>query len=324
MKKIYFIFTSIFLLLLALIFQQYSLEKNDTEKVSTMNYKYHIQVIHPDNGEYFWKEFKQGAVNASDDLNVYVEFVSIGTKDAKLYSEAVEKGIMSNVDAIALQAEDKLLTTEAVKKAKEKGIAILTYENDSFFVSEASTVGSNSYDIGYMMGTLATNVLDGRGKASVLVKNWEQNIDDSYKNIKIQGVIDAVASFPNMKIDDVYTLNSGKFEVDILTKSILESNKRPQIIICTDELSTPAVAQVIVDLNMVGKVYIIGYGAMPKTLEYIERGVIVGSICPNAESIGYNTVKQLFDELEDNKVNDYFNTDIFLIDKSNINDFKGK
>lgn len=323
MKKIYFVFTLVFLLLLGLIFEQYYLEKNTAEKVSTMNYKYHIQVIHPDNDEYFWKEFKKGTINASNDLDVYIEFVNIGKKDAKLYAQAVEIGILSNVDAIALQAEDKILTTEAVKKAKEKGIPILTYENDSFFIPEAVNVGSNSYDIGYMMGKLATDVTDGQAEVSILVKNWEENIDDSYKNIKIQGVIDAISSFENMKIKDIHSLNSGKFEVDVITKSILQGDDTPKIIICTDELSTPAVAQVVVDLNMVGKVYIIGYGAMPKTIEYIERGIIVGSICPKAESIGYNTVKQLFDEIDGKKVNDYINTDIFLIDKNNVNNFKG-
>jgi ribose transport system substrate-binding protein len=61
---------------------------------------------------------------------------------------------------------------------------------------------------------------------------------------------------------------------------------------------------------------------MPATLDYIERGVIYGSICPDAYGIGFNTVEQLVAGVSSIPSSDIVNTDLDTIDASNVANYR--
>jgi ribose transport system substrate-binding protein len=64
-------------------------------------------------------------------------------------------------------------------------------------------------------------------------------------------------------------------------------------IIFTDSNDTIAAAQTLIDLNMVGRVQVIGFGSDPGVLESIRKGVIACSLAINPERIGYEAVRSL-------------------------------
>ena len=64
-------------------------------------------------------------------------------------------------------------------------------------------------------------------------------------------------------------------------------------IIFTDANDTIAAAQTLIDLNMVGRVQIIGFGGDPAVQENIRKGVIACSLAINPERIGYEAVRSL-------------------------------
>ena len=278
--------------------------------------KYHIQVITQNSDDHFWKMFKDGANSAGVNLNVYVEFVDISKRDVDNSIQAVERGIYADVDGIALQANDIEKTTAILKEASDNGLSVLTYENDLYNIPDVVSVGSNSYDIGFTAGTMGVKACNGVGNVAVII-NDSSDKDNQYKNIKVQGIMEAFSKYSNMNISQVYTLDTGVFEMEKLTSKILTNNPNVNLIICTDERNTPGVAQVLVDSNRVGDIKVIGYGEMPQTISYIERGVIYGTVCPDAYQIGYNTVSQLNSILEGETVSDSTNTDVYSVDEDN-------
>ena len=278
---------------------------------------YHIQVIVQNSDEHFWKMFREGASEAGEKNNVYIEFVELSSRDIESSVLAVEQAIYAQVDGIAVQVADEAQTIAVLKEAVKNGLAVLTYENDLNNLPEVPTVGSNAYEIGVTAGMMAAEACVKAGNVAVILNNAAVS-EDAYKNIKIQGIADVITQYPGMKLSEVYTLDSGMFEIEKLTNKILDDNPEVNIIICTDEQNTPGVAQVLVDANRVGALQIVGYGAMPQTLSYIERGVIYGTVCPNARQIGYGAVSQLFSILEGRNTTLTTNTDLYSVTAENV------
>jgi len=311
------------LLMISIMFGQLLIngENKIEEKGATVNPDYHLQVIIQNTNEYFWTYFQEGAKAAEEEFGVYVEFVTVSQRDTNLLKEAVEKGVNAGVDGIALQAADLELTQDIIEEAKEQGVALLTYENDNFIIPNTPMVGSNSYSIGSIAGDMAVEVSGGVADVVVIINNAGDQGDVQYKNLIVQGILQSFSKYSTINITDIYTLNSDMFEAEKIASSIISDTKKVDLIICLDEKSTPGVAQVLVDNNKVGDIKLIGYGVMPQTLDYIERGVIFGTVCPNAYEIGYYTVKQLTQSLKGEQISDYTSTKLYTIDAHNVNEY---
>lgn len=293
--------------------------RETVSKVSTA--KYHLQILVQNTDEYFWQYFKDGARTAAEEMDVYAEFVPIAGKDSEAIKDAVEKGIYSGVNGIALKPADALGTKEIAKEAKEKNIPLLIYENDSYNISDLPIVGSNSYTIGTMAGTMGAQAIGSGTKAVIIMNEAGEEGDISYRNLSIQGIAESFSLKGNIEIEEIYTLKQNMFDAEKVTYSIISKHKDVNLIICLDEKSTPGVAQVLVDNNLVGDIKLVGYGSMPLTLDYVERGVIYGTVSPDAYKIGYYTVKQLAQELNGVQISDYKSTPLYSIDASNVASF---
>lgn len=325
MKYIYAALVLVVILFVAMIGNLfgYFIDRTD-EPVPQDEPLYHFVIITRDNNDPFWTRFKNGALKAGAEKNIFVEFVDISHKDAALTVNVIDRAILSGVDGIAFQPYDVEQSLDAVRKASDAGIAAITFENDVFYIPNVPTVGSNSYEIGFAAGEMAVAASDGNAKIAVLVNDPGADDSKQYNNIKLQGLLDAISKYPRMSVEQLYTLDTRMFEVDKLTMTILTEHPEIDLIICNDGENTPGVAQVVIDSGKVGKVNIIGYGAMPKTIEYIEDGVMYGTITADSYEIGYNTVIQLAEMCDGKQVNEFHNTNIYSFTSKNIKEYKVK
>ncbi len=311
------------LLLISIMFGQllYNANENKENQEPVVKPEYHLQIITQNTDEYFWTFFKEGAKAAQDEFGVYVEFVPVSQKDASVIKEAVEKGINAGVDAIAFQPADTQQTQNMVTEAKKQGTPLLTFENDSYNIPNTPMVGSSSYNIGTMAGNMAVEATGGKSNVVVIMNEAGEQGDILYRNLLIQGIMESFSRYSTINIKEIYTLSKDMFEAERVTSSIISGIQDADLIVCVDERSTPGVAQVLVDNNMVGDIKVVGYGIMPQTLDYIKRGVIYGTVCPNAYEIGYYTVKQLTLSLKGEQISDYTPTEVYSINAENVNQY---
>lgn len=311
------------LLFLIIMFGQLMVHTDDSKEIpkSNTNADKHVQLIIQNTDEYFWTFFKEGAGDAGKESEVYVEFVTAPQNDAKAIAEAVEKGIYAKVDGIALKPADTFWTQEIIEDAREQRIPVVTYENYSYNITNAARIGSNSYSIGTMAGNMAVEAANGKSNVAVIINDPGEEGDVLYKNLIIQGILEAFSKYSTMNLKDIYTLKQDTFETEKVATNIIENIGDVDLIICLDERSTPGVAQVLVDNNKVGDIRIVGYGIMPQTLDYIERGVIYGTVSPNAYEIGYYTVMQLVKQMEGEQISDYKSTELYMINSENVDEY---
>lgn len=297
-------------------------EDQTQQEVTGEDPEYHLQLIIQNTNDNFWSSFKTGAKEAEAEFGVYTEFVTLGQMKVEELRETVEMGVDAGVDGIALQAVDSEQTKLIIEEAKSQNVAMLTYENNNYILSETPMVGTNSYSLGCYAGNMAVEATGGNADVAVVINNAGNDGDEEYENLIVQGILDSFSTYSTLNITDIYTIDADMFEAEKVTSDILDSENIPDLIICIDEKCTPGIAQILVDNNMVGDIKLVGYGITPLTLDYIEHGVIYGTICPDAYEIGYNTVKSLVQILKGEPISNSIDTGLYAIDKSNVQQYQ--
>src|SRR5437762_8729103 len=98
-------------------------------------------------GNAYFVSCNQGAQEAQKELGVDLLFDGPTDPDPAKQNEIIENWITLGVDAIAAACENKEGISTALRKAKQKGIKVLTYDSDAntdardFFVNQATPEG---------------------------------------------------------------------------------------------------------------------------------------------------------------------------------------
>jgi len=82
-------------------------------------------------GNAYFISCKKGAEKAAKDLNVDLIFDGPTDPDPAKQNEIIENWITLGVDVIAAACENKEGISTALRKAKAKGIKVLTYDSDA-------------------------------------------------------------------------------------------------------------------------------------------------------------------------------------------------
>src|SRR5207342_1888844 len=115
-------------------------------------------------GNAYFISCKKGAEKAAQELGVELLFDGPTNPDPAKQNEIVENWITLGVDAIAAACENKEGLSTALRKARAKGIKVLTYDADAlpdardFFVNQATPQG-----IGDTLADEANRILGGKG-----------------------------------------------------------------------------------------------------------------------------------------------------------------
>src|SRR3954467_7521486 len=106
-----------------------------------------IALMPKSKGNAYFISCKQGADEAAKELGVDLLFDGPTDPDPAKQNEIIENWITLGVDAIAAACENKEGISTALRKAKQKGIKVLTYDSDAnpdardFFVNQATPEG---------------------------------------------------------------------------------------------------------------------------------------------------------------------------------------
>src|SRR5512147_467717 len=106
-----------------------------------------IALMPKSKGNAYFISCRKGAEKAAQELGVELLFDGPTDPDPAKQNEIVENWITIGVDAIAAACENKEGISTALRKAKAKGIKVVTYDSDAapdardFFVNQATPEG---------------------------------------------------------------------------------------------------------------------------------------------------------------------------------------
>ncbi len=276
----------------------------------------YIPVISKGFQHQFWQAVKQGAETAAKDLNVKITFEgpeSESQVDKQL--EMVEAALAKNPKCLALAALDSKALIPQLEKAKAANIPVVGFDSgvDSDIpVATAST--DNLAAAGYAADKMA-ELIGGAGKVAVIVHDQTSATGIGRRD----GFVNRIKEkYPNIQIVDVQYGGGDHAKSTDLAKAIMQANPDLKGFFGANEGSAVGVINAVRELNMVGKLVVIGYDAGKIQKDAVRDGTMQGAITQDPVGIGYKAVEACVKAIKGETVAKNIDTGFKWWDKTNI------
>jgi len=152
-------------------------------------------------------------------------------------------------------------------------------------------VGTNNFDLGRKIGSLVLREDPARVRMAIVYSDKSPAIWSERELVEmgITGTLGRRLACPIVgPRADLNPRDAEKIVYSLM-------RERPDLthIVFTDTNDTLAGTQALIDLNLVGRVQIIGFGDDDTVREYIRKGIMLASIQVNPATIGYQAIKSL-------------------------------
>lgn len=281
---------------------------------------YHFYFIGQNSGDPFWKEVMRGVEDSAKENNVVVEIYAPRFNDPKEELKYIDIATISKVDGIITHVSNSEDFTEAINKAVNKGISVITFENDDAKSARSAFIGTNSYMVGKEAAKLLVEATGGKANIATIASD-DGSQGSIEHNAKMYGFSNTIKDYPGMKIVKNYNSKMGVLSAEEITQRIIESEEEINAIFTLSSADTLGTVQFIVDSNKVGQIAIVGYGNTEEILRYIDKEVIYGTIASDPYKMGYESIKNLIAIKSGERVPEFIDTDIQTITKSNLTMF---
>lgn len=274
--------------------------------------KFHFSLYLPENRDAFFQRIILGAQRAAEEAGVVLSFHSIDPDKNELAMASY-----SGVDGVVVcpYIDDRLARSQLEKLAAKKMPLVLINHN---IPSDRPWpyIGTNSFDIGRRMGSIVARMAPSPLRLAVVYSDKSPGIlgEKELVEMGITAVLEGSLAAP------ITGLRTGRNPLDAeeLIYRLSRSGSKINTIVFTDTADTIAAAQALIDMNLVGRVQLIGFGKEPAILEYIRKGILAGSIAVNPESIGYEAIKSLLELRVTGYTSSSVDTGVEIVDRGNL------
>lgn len=311
---------AIFILTLLVIFASLILFWLQKEEIKTFISKpqYHFYFIAQNSVDPFWNEVMKGVEKSAKDNNVVVEFNVPRFNNPEEELKFMDIAVISKVDGIITHVPNGIDFTASIDKAYDKGIPVVTVDNDDSESKRYAFVGTNSFELGKEAARLLIEATNGRANVAV-ISNSDLELDSIEHNLKMNGFLSILKNYPDIKIVETYTSRMGILSAEEITQNIIESKEEINAIFTFSLADTLGSAQLIVDRNKVGRIILVGYGISEEIIRYIDKEIIYGTVASDPYKMGYESVKALVGVKNGKSAPSFIDTEVKIITKRILN-----
>ena len=310
----------------------------DADEEPVKNYSRYYAMITDDYKSSFWQYVWKGAGEAAEDKDAYVELFGSNLSYDYSTEELMEMAIAAKVDGIMVYGSGQEELAGLINEAVEKGIPVVTMYSDIPETGRCSYVGVSGYNIGLEYGR---QILSAKNEMQRLAGDMEEEPKASYsvtvlveekkplydQNVIMSGIKDSLEreeAEEEFIIRTVPVDNSNPFSVEEAVRDIFMGEEVPDIMVCLSELDTTCAYQAVIDFNLVGAVYILGYYNSEKILNAISRSVVYSSLAVDTQELGRYYVEAMDEYISTGNTSQYFTADVTIIDRNNVSEYINK
>jgi ABC-type sugar transport system substrate-binding protein len=226
-----------------------------------------------------------------------VELIYDGPTDASAEKAAsmIEKWALQGVDVIAVSVNDPDVLATAMKKARDKGIHVITWDADAapetreFFVNQAT-----AKDIGYaLVDTLAKDIAgsadpkQAAGEVAIVTASlnapnqneWRKHMEERLKE------------YPQLKLVATQPSNEDQKQAFQVSQDLMKAYPNLKGIWAISSVAFPAAADAIKQAGKVGQVQVTGLSTPNDMRTFVNEGTVKSVILWNTNDLGYLTVQ---------------------------------
>ncbi|MGS0742502.1 sugar-binding protein [Glaciimonas sp. GG7] len=266
----------------------------------------------------FFDDCNNGAKTAADKLGVNYQWVVPQNTQGATQVKIIEDLISKHVDGIAISVNEPKSVESVIKRAKESGIKVLTFDSDSPKSVRSMYIGTNNEAAGGTMAETMAKALGGKGEVAIITGQLAAvNLNE-----RISGIRKVLAKYPDIKIVETQGTE------DDLAKgvSVVETTFRahPQLkgVFGVSQVGGPAVSKVMNTKefgSMKGKLQVLAFDDLPDTLKGVRDDSIQGIMVQRPVSMGRMAVDHLFAQIQGTEpVSKDVDTGVTVVTKDSI------
>lgn len=246
-----------------------------------------IAVMPKAKGDPYFISARAGAEEAAKELHVNMIWDGPTSLDASQQNELVENWITRGVNAIVVAVENKGSISTVLRKAREHGIAVLTWDADAqpdardYFLNQATPEG-----IGTALADEAASLLPQGGDFAIVTGALSaENQNDWIRNIKAR----VAAAHPNLRLATIQPSDDDRDKAFSATQTILKAYPQVKMVIAISAPAVPGAAEAVQQSGR-SDVDVIGLSLPSICRTYIHRGTVQAIYLWNTKDLGYLTV----------------------------------
>ena len=236
-------------------------------------------------GDPYFASCRVGAEEAAKELGIELIWDGPTGLDAARQNEVVENWITRKVDVIAVAVENRAGISTVLRKARERGIKVLTWDADAetnardFFVNQATSEG-----IANTLTDEAAKLLGGSGEFAIITGA----LSAANQNEWITFIKKRLATHPGLKLATIRPSDDDRDKAFAETQTIMRVHPTVKLVMA---ISAPAVPGAAEAVRQAGKdLKVIGLSLPNINKPYVHGGVVQTVVLWNTRDLGYLTV----------------------------------
>lgn len=236
----------------------------------------------------FWTSLIDGAELGAEEFDVEIE-VAGGSSEEDVDGQIrkIKESIEKKPDAILVAPCDYSKTSDVLQQVVDNGIPLILLDSVIDRDIAVSIVSTDNHLAGKELGEFTRNLLDHNSVIGIIghVKGTSTAMERE-EGIK-EGLGDA-----KEKIADIVYCDSSYEKAYSLTTDMLTRYPDIDVLIGTNEYATVGAARAVKDMELAGKVKMVGFDNSVEEIQLLEEGVLQGIIIQKPFNIGYLGVDQ--------------------------------
>jgi rhamnose transport system substrate-binding protein len=246
-----------------------------------------IAMMPKSKGNAYFIAAQKGAEQAASELGVDLIWDGPTNTNPAEQSRIIDTWINRGVDVIAVACEDGKSLATSLRKAREKGIKVVTFDSDTepdardFFVDQATPEG-----IGYTLMDNAAKAMDNKGDFAIITASLNStNMNEWVTNIKKR----LAEKYPDIRLVDIRPCDDQKDKAQEEATTLLNSRKDLKLIMAICSPAVPGAAEAVKQSGR-KDVKVMGLGLPNDNKRYVHEGVTDDIVLWNTVDLGYLTV----------------------------------
>lgn len=229
----------------------------------------------------------RGAEEAAAELGVELLWDGPDGTDPAGQNRIVEGWITRGVDVICVAVENREGLSPVLRKARSKGIKVLTWDADAepdsreFFVNQATPEG-----IGHSLMDTAARVMGGKGEFAIITGSLTaSNLNEWRKHIEAR----LKEKYPDITLAVTRPCDDQQKKALDETKTVLAAHPNVKLVMAVCSPAVPGAAEAVKQLGR-GDVRVIGLGLPNENKPFVHAGITDTVILWNTMDLGYLTI----------------------------------
>jgi len=238
-------------------------------------------------GDPYFVSCRLGAEEAAREFGVDLIWDGPTGLDAARQNELVESWITRRVDAIAVSVENRASISTALRKARERGITVLTWDADAeadardYFVNQATPEG-----IGTTLVDEAAKLMGGKGEFAIITGA----LAAPNQNAWIDVIRKRLTAHPGMTLVTIRPSDDDRDKAFAEAQTIMRVNARVKLIMAIAAPAVPGAAEAVKQAKR-RDIHVMGLSLPNMNKGYVHDDVVQTVVLWNTTNLGYLTVR---------------------------------